>query len=262
MREFSEVDSRESRFETRGAEKRGGVDVLMKLPPVGKKRRLSEQVYQVLLSAIINHEICPGTRLFEDELVRQLGVSGTTVREALAKLEQDGLVVKSPHRFTMVPKLSQQDIEEIYDLRLALETLSVRRVHERITPEGLARLKELVMKGEEALEQGDLNGLVHYNEEFHNALCALSGNRRLIRMIQILRKQIRLFRVRGIRDYPGLEEHRRIVEALGERDCERAVEEMSRHIIRGKQYYLKELAESTSGEVHDERGTEANDFEA
>ena len=101
---------------------------------------------------------------------RQFGVSGTTVREALTKLEQDGLVVKSPHRFTMVPRLSQQDIEEIYDLRLALETLAVRRVHERITPEGLARLKELLTKGGEALEQGDLNGLVHYNEEFHNAV--------------------------------------------------------------------------------------------
>ena len=75
----------------------------MKLPAVGKKRRLSEQVYQVLVSAIINHEIRPGTRLFEDDLAKQLGVSGTTVREALAKLEQDGLVVKSPHRFTMVP---------------------------------------------------------------------------------------------------------------------------------------------------------------
>ncbi|MGI6035216.1 MAG: GntR family transcriptional regulator [Limnochordia bacterium] len=234
----------------------------MKLPAVGKKRRLSEQVYQVLVSAIINHEIRPGTRLFEDDLAKQLGVSGTTVREALAKLEQDGLVVKSPHRFTMVPKLSQQDIEEIYDLRLALETLVIRRVHEKITPEDLVRLKELVTKGEEALEQGDLNGLVHYNEEFHDALCELGGNRRLIRMLQILRKQIRLFRARGIKDYPGLEEHKRIVEALEQRDCERAIGEMSKHIIRGKEYYLRELAGSPSGEAHDERGTSVNDVEA
>jgi DNA-binding GntR family transcriptional regulator len=236
--------------------------VAMKLPAVGKKRSLSEQVYQVLLGAIINHKIRPGTRLFEDELAKQFGVSGTTVREALTKLEQDGLVVKSPHRFTMVPRLSQQDIEEIYDLRLALETLAVRRVHERITPEGLARLKELLTKGGEALEQGDLNGLVHYNEEFHNALCELCGNRRLVRMLQVLRKQIRLFRARGIKDYPGLEEHRRIVEALEQGDCERAVGEMGRHIIRGKEYYLKELAGSASGELHDERGTRVNDVEA
>jgi DNA-binding GntR family transcriptional regulator len=102
---------------------------------------LADEVYEILRADLVSEQIAPGTRLNLDQLARELHVSNTPVRQALARLEADGLVTKEPYRgFAASPPLDLQSVEEVYDLRLLLEPVAAERAAERISTEMLAEI--------------------------------------------------------------------------------------------------------------------------
>jgi DNA-binding GntR family transcriptional regulator len=174
--------------------------------------------YDALREAIVRGDIAPEARLVESEISTNFKMSRGAVRTALIRLEEEGLVVREPHRGARVRKVSDDEAVEILQVRAVLEGLAVRLTAERIDDAGAKRLRALLARHRELLEGGDLLGASDANADLHAALLELSGHgtaRRLIRALnsQTVRYQYRTILIPG-RPAASVAEHTAIVEAV------------------------------------------------
>lgn len=212
---------------------------------------LREVVCETLREAIINGVLKPGERLMEIQLAEELGVSRTPVREAIRKLELEGFVVMVPRRGTYVADLSIKDINEVFEVRTALDVLAAGLAAERITEDELEQMERLLVQIGEYIESGDLDKIVEVDSQFHDLLYRASRNDRLVGIINNLREQLTRFRTISMA-YPGrlkntLEEHARMVEALAQRNVELAQQTAIEHMENTEQTLLTDLAERRTG---------------
>ena len=168
--------------------------------------------------AIVRGDIAPEARLVESEISTNFKMSRGAVRTALIRLEEEGLVVREPHRGARVRKVSDDEAVEILQARAVLEGLAVRMTAERIDDAGAKRLRALLERHRELLEGGDLLGASDANADLHAVLLELSGHgtaRRLIRTLnsQTVRYQYRTILIPG-RPAASVAEHTDIVEAV------------------------------------------------
>ena len=206
---------------------------------------LREVVYETLREAIRTGSLPPGERLMEIQLAEELGVSRTPVREAIRKLELERFVVMIPRRGTYVANLSLKDINEVFEIRAALDGLAAGLAAERITEEELEQLERLLVEISEHIDQHDNEKIVATDEAFHDILYRASRNERLVGIIYNLREQFTRFRSVSI-NYPGrlqntLEEHRQLVEAIARREPDMAQQKAREHIENAEQTLLLEL---------------------
>ena len=214
-----------------------------------------ESTYSQLRRLIIEGHYAPGTRLVEDRLARELGVSRTPVRQALARVASEGLVQIFPNRGAVVRTFSRDDLTDAYDLRAALEGFAAFRAATRISAEQLAELE----RAAEALEQSlnrpfasreqEIHYLVAENQRFHSTIIAASGNGRLpVLLPAVLDVPLQY---RSFNHYTHNERavsnffHRRILDALRARDADRARAMMQEHIYRGRDVLLESLSDHT-----------------
>lgn len=195
---------------------------------------LREIVFESLREAIINGILKPGERLMEIQLAEEMGVSRTPVREAIRKLELEGFVVMVPRKGAYVAGISLKDIADVFEVRAALESLAAGLAAERITDDELEALERSLVKVAESTEADDLNSLISADTDFHDILYRASRNERLVQIVSNLREQIQRFRMASL-SHPGrmrvaLEEHRKIVEAISERNVELAQQLARDHI--------------------------------
>ncbi len=195
---------------------------------------LRDIVFETLREAIINQTLKPGERLMEIQLADEMGVSRTPVREAIRKLELEGLVVMVPRKGAYVAGISMKDIHEVYELRSALEALAASLAAARITDEELEKMERQVLKEAEETELNNLSGIVAIDTTFHDLLYQAAHNQRLVQFINILQEQLQRFRAASLskpgRSKTALDEHKKIVEALGERDARLAAKLATEHI--------------------------------
>ena len=206
---------------------------------------LREVVYETLREAIKTGGLTPGERLMEIQLAEELGVSRTPVREAIRKLELERFEVMIPRRGTYVANLSLKDINEVFEIRAALDGLAAGLAAERITEEELEQLERLLVEISEHIDQHDNEKIVATDEAFHDILYRASRNERLVGIIYNLREQFTRFRSVSI-NYPGrlqntLEEHRQLVEAIARREPDMAQQKAREHIENAEQTLLLEL---------------------
>jgi DNA-binding GntR family transcriptional regulator len=183
----------------------------------------ADLVYANLRSAITNGTLVPGQRLVEARLAEKLGVSRAPLREAIRVLASEGLLTNVPRKGVMVAILRKTDAEEIYGLRIALETWAAREACHRATEAELQALSELVAEMERSSEASDLELLSGRDVVFHRRICEIAGNHRLLRVWTGILGQIRLLSRQVIGTlYTDLHQvpkrHEYIVEALRERD--------------------------------------------
>jgi DNA-binding GntR family transcriptional regulator len=195
---------------------------------------LRELVFESLREAIISGMLRPSERLMEIQLAEEMGVSRTPVREAIRKLELEGLVVMIPRKGAYVAGMSIKDIADVFEIRGALEGLAAELASERATDEELEVMERYLVKISEEIESGDLSKVVETDTDFHTLIYEASRNARLSQIINNLREQIQRFRTTSL-SFPGrmkvaLEEHRKIVEALSSRDGELARKLAQEHI--------------------------------
>jgi len=195
---------------------------------------LREIVFETLREAIINATLKPGERLMEIQLAEEMGVSRTPVREAIRKLELEGFVVMVPRKGAYVADISTKDIADVFEIRAALEGLAAGLAAERITEEELEQLERILVKIGECIKNNDLEKLIEVDTEFHDTLFKASRNERLVQIVSNLREQIQRFRTASL-STPGrmkyaLEEHKKIVEAVSERNVELAQALAREHI--------------------------------
>ncbi len=217
------------------------------------RQTTQEAVAERLRKLILSRQLSPGTRLVQDELAEQLGVSRTPIREALHKLAHEGLVTFSSYKGASVAKLSPSDLEELYTIRCALESHAAYLAAQRITPEKLGQLESLVHQMEKAFQQKDFSCLAEAHYQFHANLCAAAKQRRLCELIiqhldmADLYQRMALSLGRGARD--PIIEHREILAALQQRDADTAS-----HLVRT---HLQLTATELLGLFQKEQGDQA-----
>jgi len=191
--------------------------------------------YDLLREAIVRGDIAPEARLVESEISTNFKMSRGAVRTALIRLEEEGLVVREPHRGARVRKVSDDEAVEILQVRAVLEGLAVRLTAERIDDAGAKRLRALLERHRGLLEGGDLLGASDANADLHAALLELSGHgtaRRLIRALnsQTVRYQYRTILIPG-RPAASVAEHTAIVEAVVDGRADEAEAAMRSHLF-------------------------------
>ncbi|MGI6588696.1 MAG: GntR family transcriptional regulator [Peptococcia bacterium] len=197
-------------------------------------RPLGDIVYEALRDAIINQVLKPGERLMETELAEEMGVSRTPVREAMRKLELEGYVVMVPRKGAYVAGLSIKDINNLFEIRGALETLAAGLAASRASREEIEEMERNLVMEASLFETSDVINTIEVDAKFHELIYSASRNTRLQNMIKDLRDQIQRFRTTSLA-VPGrmkfaLAEHRRIVEAIAAGDVEEASRATKEHI--------------------------------
>lgn len=200
-----------------------------------KPAPLRERAYQIIKASILANELVPGEKLTEEGLAAQLSISPTPVREALARLDQEGMVRIIPHKGAYVTPISRKDVHEIYQVRRALEPLAVELSIDVIPADELDRTEALFASLEEEIERGERHHFLETDLEFHNLSIQYCGNERLIQIIGSLSDQLQRIRV-FLGTEPDLDvresfqQHRAILEALKERDASKAKQLVLEHL--------------------------------
>lgn len=209
---------------------------------------LYEQTYQALRTAILSGELATGTRLIETQIATALQISRTPVREALRQLQQEGLVVADENGLR-VTILSVEDANQLYDCRIALEQLSVSAACQNASSEQLSKLTQLVQKAEKIFEQPQ-HGLTPYqlldmDYQFHRTIAQSSGNQWLVSLLDQVFDKMALLRIRTTQHNPRVleirQEHRRICQAICDRDTAIAVAAIRNHLMESKTRVLSEI---------------------
>ncbi|MGG1658093.1 GntR family transcriptional regulator [Brevibacillus sp. NRS-1366] len=201
------------------------------------------KVCRVLREAILRGHFEPGERLVQEELASSLGVSRMPIREALRKLETEGLVVIEPHRGAIVKSLSLVDIEEIYGLRAQFEKMAVELSVEHMQPGDIEDLERLVELMEEATDPGVF---VERNIEFHRLMISRCSWKRLVAFIETLWNgfpQQTPHMLSGQTEKSN-KEHRNILQAIKQRDAGKAGKLVYDHISRTGNNLVASLKET------------------
>jgi DNA-binding GntR family transcriptional regulator len=197
---------------------------------------LSDRVADRVREAIQQGVYRPGTKLVERTIASQLGVSHIPVREALARLADEGLVQRIPRRGAWVAELTPVGLAEISSLRIVLEGFVVRRAQERLTPEAEARLREIATRMLDAADTGGVNALVALDQEFHGLLWEISDHSLLNEVAAQVRGRVAAFLRAATSSLPAddlrahAKSHMDLVDAIAGGDPEHAQAEMARHI--------------------------------
>lgn len=191
-------------------------------------------MYDEIRNQILTAEIPPGTPLSEYDLASDIGVSRTPVREALMDLAAAGLIRVIPRHGIFVAEMSAQDIHEVYELRIALESLAARIAARTITPSDVNAMRRDLDEEAAAVEAGDFESAFQSGAKLHQRLQGTARNGRLQTLLRNLHDQSALIRHKagGSGDRPALTlaEHRRLVDAIAARDPGAAEDAMRAHL--------------------------------
>jgi len=216
-------------------------------------RKTSVMVADLIREGILEGRLRPGDRLKEDMLAKELAVSRTPVREAIAMLQAEGLLDAQQHRGAQVRSYTVGELEEIYDLRSILEGYAARRAATRITDRELGRLRTSVERMEK-LKPKDLNHLVEQNGIFHDTILQAADSQRLIAMVSQTRALPLIYQSYAWYTPEqlalSLEYHGRVLSALERHDAEQAEYDMRHHLFNAREALTSAYAEAA------ERGDE------
>ncbi len=208
---------------------------------------LRDEVFSSLRSAILDGRFHPGERLIEKNLAQTLSISRTPIREALRKLELEGLVAHEPRRGVVVVGVSQDAAAEIYTIRAVLEGLAARLAANRRTDGEVAQLKHLLNTMDQYVQSRNFPELVPVHITFHQSFTAASKSLRLCQMISALSDYVKCFEMSSYslptRLQSSCEEHRQIVEAIERKDEAQAEYAARMHILHAQEVFLEGIAE-------------------
>ena len=224
------------------------LDTIMNMNPSRKSKKngisAREKTYDYLKTNILSGHFIPGERLAEEHLAEELGVSRTPVREALHKLEQEGLIEPLESRGFRVPQDSPEEIEDLFDIRTVLEGYTLKIICERITDEQIALLEEIIGKADDALRRERIDEVFQWNTQFHDTLHSLvADKRRFHSLIVNMRKYVLRYR-KDTLQYLGAAKrasdgHRQILLALKLKEPELCERVMRTHIRQSKEDALQ-----------------------
>ncbi len=200
--------------------------------------QLPTNAYEYLRARILSGQIPPNSRIVEKDVAARLNVSRTPVREALARLEMEGLVERSPRRGAVVCSVELDEVDEIYQIRAALECLVARRACTRITDAEIQEMESVLRLAQERQVRGELEIASRTTVQFHTLLNRSSRSPRLIHLLRSLDERLAVFRRKGLR-YPShvettMRQHWEILDALKRRDAADMMRLVEAHSEEGR----------------------------
>ena len=202
--------------------------------PMNEYLPLRDVVFNTLRQAILRGELKPGERLMEIQLANKLGVSRTPIREALRKLELEGLVNMVPRKGAEVADITEKSLRDVLEVRKALEELSVELACEKITEEEIEELKRVAERFKDTLNDQDVTKIAEADVAFHDVIYTATDNQKLILLLNNLREQMYRYRVEYLKKeeaYPQLiAEHEELIDNISKRNKEEATRIMCEHI--------------------------------
>ena len=195
---------------------------------------LRDVVFNTLRRAILRGELKPGERLMEIQLANKLGVSRTPIREAIRKLELEGLVLMIPRKGAEGAEITEKNLRDVLEVRCALEELAVQLACERIDKRGIKELHTAADRFRDVLGSDDITQIAQADEAFHDVIFTATDNERLIQLLNNLREQMYRYRIEYLKKkecYPQLlGEHEAIISAIERHDKEKATRITGQHI--------------------------------
>lgn len=202
--------------------------------------RLGDEVYSAIFARIMSLEIAPGAKITVDAMARQLGVSQTPIREALARLESEGLVNKT-HLigYSAAPQLSARQFTDLYELRLLLEPFAARRCAETMPKEVIGQLEALCAEMEALAHNEGLDSYAQFAQldmAFHDQIAVSAGNELVVEALARLHTHVHLFRLlfHARVTKSAIDEHEKVLTAIKARDPDAAEAAMREHIERSR----------------------------
>lgn len=206
---------------------------------------LRDVVFNTLRQAILIGELKPGERLMEIHLADRLGVSRTPIREAIHKLEREGLVTIIPRKGAEVSQITEKSMNDVLEVRRALDALCVELACDRITEEGLENLKSACDNFEQSVKTGDSKKIAQADVALHDIIVQATGNQRLIQLVNNLSEQMYRYRFEYIKDSSQhqtlVEEHRIIYQSIVRKDKKTAAEAARTHIDNQEKAIIRQI---------------------
>ena len=197
---------------------------------------LADRVYETLLEMILDGRLAPEERLHVDNLAADLGTSSTPLRDALSRLESDGLIQRRLYQGSFVRRFTLSETRDLYEFRVGLERYSARLACQRITGERLAKLRGLQDVGGQALDSGDTRAYLRYNQELHRTIIEAADNALLIAAARMNELQLSLLLRQSVRvegaSRRAIQEHEELVEHIAVGNADAAEDLVERHILR------------------------------
>lgn len=210
---------------------------------MGVGESLRDAVYHSLKKAIMTGILAPDERLMEIPIANQLGVSRTPVREAIQRLEREQLVIVYPRCGAKVAGITDKDVKDALDVRIAVEIMSVRFASENITPDQLKRLRSINSQIEEAIKAEDVAKISDLDNLLHRMIGEASGNNVLMDIMHQLEEHVLRYRFEYIKsikaNFAIAKEHEQIISAIEDKDVDAASNYMMEHIKRQKEQICK-----------------------
>jgi DNA-binding GntR family transcriptional regulator len=199
-----------------------------------KPKGLTEWAYELIKELILTLQVAPGTHLQIENLAEQMGISRTPVREALLRLEQEGLTHVVPRVGVFVTNINKDDLEDIYELRELLESRATEKAAEILTGDDLDHIDHLLEVSESAIEEGNIDKFLETEIAFHAILTEHARNRKLVAIMDSLRDLTYRWRILSLQSLENIQlslnEHQNIAKALRQKDSVLAGKLMGDHI--------------------------------
>lgn len=209
---------------------------------------LRDVVFKTIRRAILKGDLSPGERLMEITLAKQLGVSRTPIREAIRKLEIEGLVAMTPRKGAVVAGITGKSLRDVLEVRKALEELAIELACQRMDDEAIEELATAEAGFRKAVESDNAMDMAQTDELFHDIIFKGTKNDRLIQLLNHLREQMYRYRLEYVKDKDKrkllIKEHEEILELIRLRDVERAKALIREHIDNQEITVLKNIKEN------------------
>lgn len=233
---------------------------------VASLKPIREMIYESIRLAIFSGELKAGDRLVENELAEKLAVSRTPIREALRKLETEGLIKHVPRKGVVVTGFSPDDIIEIYSIRQAMEALAITYTVKNITEAETEQLKTLIQEMKELYRQNNTSALFDASQKFNDILVKSCRMPRLINLINTYQEYLERFRVVTMgqpeRKQAALREHEAILAAVIQGNAEEAARLVRQHLQGALEAYLKTLKEEVGQKTSNRQATKKTENQA
>lgn len=205
-------------------------------------RPYRDQAREMLRREILSGRLAPGTRLLERQLATAMGISRIPVREAIRMLESERLVVVNAHRGAFVRMLSAKEIEDLFDLREALDVLEARLAAQRSTPRGLELLARFYEEAAEALAAGSIDTMNEANAQFHLQVAELADNEALASVLEPVSTRLHWLYAQNQEPERVLKEHKALLTAISQGRPDKAADVALRHVQASRRMVMAKLA--------------------
>jgi DNA-binding GntR family transcriptional regulator len=204
---------------------------------------IRRKIYDFLREQLLSGEIQPHQHLVEAKIARDIGTSRTPVREALHSLELEGLIESIPRVGYLVKPISEHEVEEICEIRAAIEGLAARWAMEKAYEKLGAELEKNISVAEDKVSKGDVRAFVDMDAQFHEIISKFSGSKRLLELAQTLRRHMLRYRIQSIYSVDNviraIEGHKGIVQAIKKRDLDEVNQAIRNHMEQSKKDVLR-----------------------